>query len=72
MLSFLCWQTALLLSSPPPFQLAGRYSLEPAGTGCTLDYWHGGFANYVPYVFALTLVGFCLPVSATYFVLHNF
>ena len=51
-LCFLCWQTALMLSSPPAFQLVGRFSLEPAGTGCTLDYWHGGFANYVPYVFA--------------------
>ena len=34
-----------IFSSPQIFFLPLRYGLEPAGTACTIDYWHGNFRN---------------------------
>ena len=70
-LIFVQWQLVLLLTGPPMFGLAGRFTYEPSGTACTLDYWHGAFRNYIPYISFLTTFGFCVPMTLAY-VLYSY
>ena len=42
----------------------GRYALEPSGTACTIDYWHGNFRNYNYYVLYLVIMAYMFPISA--------
>ena len=42
----------------------GRFGLEPGGTSCTIDYWHGNFRNYNYYVLYLVILAYMLPISA--------
>ena len=44
--------------------ILGRMGLEPAGTMCTIDYWHGNFKNYRTYMVILILIGFIIPFIA--------
>ena len=64
-LIYIQWVIAMLLTVPPMFSLLGRMHLEPSGTMCTLDYWHGDFKNYKTYVIILMTVGFLAPLIGT-------
>ena len=35
-----------LLLVPPLMDIFGRYALEPSGTMCTIDFWHGNFRHH--------------------------
>ena len=41
----------------------GKYGLEPGGTSCTIDYWHGDVNNYQNYVLFLVVAAYLVPVS---------
>lgn len=57
------WVISMTLSIPPMFALLGRMHLEPSGTMCTLDFWHGNFKNYKIYVVLLLTLGFGGPLT---------
>ena len=40
--------------------------MEPSGTSCTIDYWHGNFRNYHNYVIFLVIFAYMLPISIMY------
>ena len=56
MLAFLC-------TAPPAMGVMGRFGMEPCGTMCTIDYWHGNFRHYNLYMFTLTVLGFVVPIG---------
>merc|ERR1711971_1049052 len=57
------WHAVLIFTAPPLLDIFGRYGLEPSGTMCTIDFWHGNFRNYNNFVFFLVTFGFGLPIS---------
>ena len=58
------WLIVLLFVLPPLLDIFGRYGLEPGGTSCTIDYWHGNFRNYNNFVIYLVIFAYMLPISA--------
>ena len=46
------------------FSCAGRFGLEPGGTSCTIDYWHGNFRNYNYFVLFLVIFAYIIPITA--------
>jgi len=58
------WHIVLVFSAPPLLDIFGRYGLEPSGTMCTIDFWHGNFRNYNNYVFFLVTCAFGIPIAA--------
>lgn len=59
------WILAIILTVPPMLQTLGRMHLEPSGTMCTIDYWHGNFKHYRVYMILLISVGFTGPLLAS-------
>jgi len=57
------WLFVLLLTVPPLTEKFGRYALEPANTACTIDYWHGNYANYYSYILSVVVLAFIIPIS---------
>jgi len=57
----------LVFTLPPLMDIFGRYGLEPAGTACTIDYWHGNFRNYNTFIIFLVVFAYLLPISAMLF-----
>ena len=57
------WTCSVLLSCPPALGLLGRFSLEPSGASCSVDFWHGDFRSYFAYASVLTLLGFICPLT---------
>ena len=64
-LKWICaqWAICLLFTYPPLFEFLGRFGLEPAGTSCTIDYWHGNFKYYRFYILLLVTLGFMVPMT---------
>ena len=58
------WFICIWLTAPPMMEVLGRMGLEPFGTACTIDYWHGNFKNYRIYIAILVSLGFLIPFSA--------
>ena len=56
------WLLVLVFVVPPLMDIFGRYGLEPSGTSCTIDYWHGNFRNYHNYVIFLVIFAYMLPI----------
>ena len=61
------WVISMSLCVPPMFAILGRMHLEPSGTMCTIDYWHGNFKNYNLYVVLLVTIGFSGPFITMYY-----
>jgi len=57
------WVFTLLFVIPPYMDLFGRFGLEPGGTSCTIDYWHGNFRNYNYFVLFLVIFAYILPIT---------
>ena len=57
------WLLVLIFVVPPLLDIFGRYGLEPSGTSCTIDYWHGNYRNYHNYVIFLVIFAYLLPIS---------
>jgi len=57
------WAALLCFVLPPYLDIFGRFGLEPSGTACTIDYWHGNYRNYNYYVLYLTTMAYMLPIS---------
>ena len=47
------------------FQPYSRFLLEPSGTMCTIDFWHGNVRNYHAYMAVLVVAGYALPILLT-------
>ena len=63
-LTIITWLLVLVFVIPPVMDIFGRFGLEPGGTSCTIDYWHGNFRNYHNYVIFLVIFAYMLPISA--------
>jgi len=61
------WLLLLVFVIPPFLGIFGRFGLEPSGTSCTIDYWHGNFLNYNQYVLFLVIFAYMIPVSIMLF-----
>ena len=61
------WLSILMFVVPPYLDIFGRFGLEPAGTSCTIDYWHGNFRNYHNYVIFLVIFAYLIPISLMLF-----
>lgn len=61
------WLLVLVFVIPPLLDIFGRYGLEPGGTSCTIDYWHGNYRNYNNFVIFLMIFAYILPISAMLF-----
>jgi hypothetical protein len=57
------WHLVFLFSVPPLLGVFGRYGLEPSGSSCTIDYWHGDFRSYKKFVLYVTVFAYLIPVS---------
>jgi len=57
------WMFLLSFVIPPYLDIFGRFGLEPSGTACTIDYWHGNFRNYNYYVLYLTIMAYVIPIT---------
>jgi len=58
------WLFLLAFVIPPYLDIFGRYGLEPSGTACTIDYWHGNFRNYNYFVLYLCIFAYVIPITA--------
>ena len=56
------WLFILIFVVPPYLDIFGRFGLEPAGTSCTIEYWHGNFRNYHNYVIFLVIYAYMIPI----------
>jgi len=63
------WLFVLLITVPPLTEKFGRYHLEPAGTACTIDYWHGNHRNYNAYILSVVVFAFVIPISIMLYML---
>ena len=54
----------LLANIIKKFYWVGRFGLEPGGTSCTIDYWHGNLRNYNYYVLFLVIFAYIIPITA--------
>jgi len=66
-LIIITWLLVMIFVIPPLMDIFGRFGLEPGGTSCTIDYWHGNFRNYHNYVIFLVIFAYMLPISAMLF-----
>jgi len=57
------WHAVFLFTAPPLLGVFGRYHLEPAGTSCTIDYWHGNFRNYNKMILLVMVFAYLIPIS---------
>ena len=57
------WLLILFFVTPALTGIFGRYGLEPGGTSCTIDYWHGNIRNYHNYVIFLVIFAYMIPIS---------
>jgi len=56
------WHILLIFTLPPLMNMFGRYGLEPAGTACTIDYWHGNIRNYNLFILFVVIFAYLIPV----------
>ena len=57
------WHLVFLFSVPPLLGVFGRYGLEPSGSSCTIDYWHGDFRSYKKFILYVMVFAYLIPVS---------
>ena len=57
------WLICIWLTGPPMMEVLGRMGMEPSGTSCTIDYWHGDFKRFKAYMIILLNFGFIVPFS---------
>jgi len=62
-LIIISWIFLLFFIIPPYMDIFGRFGLEPCGTACTIDYWHGNYRNYNYFVLYLTVFAYMLPIT---------
>ena len=63
-LSGISWLFALLFVIPPSLNIYANFGLEPSGTSCGIDYWHGNINNYHNYAMILVFGSYMLPISS--------
>ena len=62
-LIIITWLLVLVFVIPPLMDMFGGFGLEPGGTSCTIDYWHGKIGNYQNYVIFLVIFAYMIPIS---------